>query len=401
MESIRQLYRIGHGPSSSHTMGPGIAAQRFLDENRDADRFRVTLYGSLAATGKGHLTDLTLEEIFKQASLEIIWRPETVLPFHPNAMKFEAFTQTGKQIAERLSYSTGGGAVINEGEKPAHAPVYSLHTLDKIMDRCNVKGMQLWEYVEEQEGEKIWEFLADIWKAMEASIDRGLNTEGVLPGGLRLTRKASSFRMKAGNYQGPFKKRAHLFAYAQAVSEENAAGGLVVTAPTCGASGVLPAVLKYHLKVCRVGLPQICKALATAGLIGNLVKYNASISGAEVGCQGEIGTACAMASAAATQLMGGSISQIEYAAEMGLEHHLGLTCDPVAGLVQIPCIERNAMAAERALAHHTYALMSDGRHRISFDEVVETMYQTGKDLPSPYKETSTGGLARIKYPAKK
>lgn len=234
----------------------------------------------------------------------------------------------------------------------------------------------------------IWDFLKGVWKKMDASIKRGLSREGALPGELMLPRKAAPFRLKAENFSGPFKKRSKLFAYALAVAEENAAGGFIVTAPTCGACGVVPAVLKYYKKVYQISLKQIYQALATAGLIGNLVKFNASISGAEVGCQGEVGTACAMASAAATQLMGGTVNQIEYAAEMGLEHHLGLTCDPVAGLVQIPCIERNAMAAERSLAHNTYALMSDGRHRISFDEVVETMYQTGKDLNSSYLEHS-------------
>lgn len=396
MESIGQLYRIGHGPSSSHTMGPGKAAIRFLEENKSACRFRVSLYGSLAATGKGHLTNYTIDEIFRNYSLEIVWEPETFLPFHPNAMKFEAYDSSGKTIAERISYSIGGGAVVNEGEKPSNVQVYKLSQLNEILGWCHDNGKQLWEFVEECEGVEIWPFLAEIWEVMEASIERGLSCEGNLPGGLHLPRKAADFKLKAGNFRGPFKKRSRLFAYALAVSEENASGGKIVTAPTCGACGVVPAVLKYHRKIYKISLQQIYKALATAGLIGNLVKHNASISGAEVGCQGEVGTACAMASAAAAQLMGGTINQIEYAAEMGLEHHLGLTCDPVAGLVQIPCIERNAMAAERALAHSTFALMSTGQHRISFDEVVETMYRTGKDLSSHYKETSKGGLARIK-----
>ncbi|MDD4191664.1 MAG: L-serine ammonia-lyase [Mangrovibacterium sp.] len=396
MESIRQLYRIGFGPSSSHTMGPARASSSFLEENKGALRFTVTLYGSLAATGKGHLTDVAIQKIFSGYQLEIIWKPGIFLPFHPNGMKFEAYNASGNLIAERISYSVGGGAVVQEGEQPESKSVYQLSKLTDILSWCHSNGKQLWEFVEENENEGIWNFFAEIWAAMNTSIKNGLSHEGNLPGGLRLSRKASAFKMKAGNFTGPFKRRAQLFAFAQAVSEENACGGMVVTAPTCGSSGVLPAILKYHQKAYKVSLPQIYKALATAGLIGILVKNNASISGAEVGCQGEIGTACAMASAAATQLMGGTINQIEYAAEMGLEHHLGLTCDPVAGLVQIPCIERNSMAAERALAHNTYAQMSDGLHRISFDEVVETMYQTGKDLSSPYKETGTGGLARIK-----
>lgn len=396
MESIRQLYRIGHGPSSSHTMGPGHAASLFLEENRSASRFRVTLYGSLAATGKGHLTDYTIDEIFKNYPLEILWEPEIFLPFHPNAMKFEAYNLAGEKVNERVSYSVGGGAVVNEGESSSKTQVYRISCLKDILDWCRKNGKQLWEFVEECEGEEIWGFLEEIWKVMEASIEQGLSRNGNLPGGLNLPRKAADFKLKATNFIGPFKKRSNLFAYALAVSEENASGGKIVTAPTCGACGVVPAILKYHSKVYKIKRQDIYRALATAGLIGNLVKYNASISGAEVGCQGEVGTACSMASAAAAQLMGGTINQIEYAAELGLEHHLGLTCDPVAGLVQIPCIERNAMAAERAVANCTYALMSAGEHRISFDEVVDTMYRTGKDLSHHYKETSIGGLALTK-----
>ncbi len=396
MESIREIYRFGQGPSSSHTMGPRKAAEKFLKENKSAVRFKCTLYGSLAATGKGHLTDFAIDEVFKDFPLEIIWQPDVFLPFHPNALKFESFSKSGELINEQTSYSVGGGRVVEEGNGNKIKPIYKLTKLDDILDWCHQNGKQIWEYVEEMEGPEIWNFLEDIWKKMDASIKRGLSREGALPGELMLPRKAASFKLKAENFSGPFKKRSKLFAYALAVSEENAAGGLIVTAPTCGASGVVPAVLKYYKKVYQTNLKQIYQALATAGLIGNLVKFNASISGAEVGCQGEVGTACAMASAAATQLMGGTVNQIEYAAEMGLEHHLGLTCDPVAGLVQIPCIERNAMAAERSLAHNTYALMSDGRHRISFDDVVDTMYQTGKDLNSNYKETSQAGLARLR-----
>jgi len=251
----------------------------------------------------------------------------------------------------------------------------------------------LWEYVEEVEGVEIWDYLQQVWKVMKASVKKGLNEEGVLPGALKLPRKASSYYTKARNFSGRMERRSMIFAYALAVSEQNASGGTIVTAPTCGASGVLPGVLKFIEEYYETTDKKILRALATAGLIGNLVKYNASISGAEVGCQGEVGTACAMASAAATQLFGGTIYQIEYSAEMGLEHHLGLTCDPIAGLVQIPCIERNAFAAARALNHNTYVLLSDGRHRITFDEVVQAMKQTGHDLPNIYKETSTGGLA--------
>lgn len=395
MESIKEIYKVGHGPSSSHTMGPKKAAEKFLAEHKDYRFFRVTLYGSLAATGKGHLTDKVISDTFSGYDLEIRWEPQTFLPKHPNALKFEALNNEGKVCCEWTAYSTGGGTIIDDNTQLETNPVYPHKDMSDILNYCHQNGMQFWEYVEENEGAEIWDFLSEIWGIMKDSIKRGLNKEGLLPGGLKLPRKASSFKLRAPNFTGPFKKRTLVFAYALAVSEENASGGLIVTAPTCGASGVLPGVLQYFRKVYKVSQEDILKALATAGLIGNLIKTNASISGAEVGCQGEVGTACAMASGAATQLMGGSINQIEYSAEMGIEHHLGLTCDPVAGLVQIPCIERNAFAAERALAHNTYALMSDGKHRISFDEVVETMYSTGIDLQSSYRETSLGGLAKF------
>jgi L-serine dehydratase len=393
MESIREIYKIGHGPSSSHTMGPAKAAQRYLSLYPQAASFRIYLYGSLAATGKGHLTDVAIREVFEGRKTELFWEPSIFLPKHPNALKFEAYDQQQVCINSWTVYSIGGGAIIDDTTELETHQVYTLHKLENILDWCYEHGKQLWEFVEDHEGPEIWKYLAEVWHVMDESIARGLKREGTLPGELMLPRKASSFNLKSQNFSGPTKKRSKLFAYALAVSEENASGGLIVTAPTCGACGVVPSVLKHFQKVYEADVQQIYKALATAGLIGTLVKYNASISGAEVGCQGEIGTACAMASAAANQLMGGTINQIEYAAEMGLEHHLGLTCDPVAGLVQIPCIERNAFAAERALAHNTYALMSDGRHRISFDEVVETMYKTGKNLSNDYKETSKAGLA--------
>lgn len=393
MESIREIYKIGHGPSSSHTMGPAKAAKRFQEMSAEASTYKAILYGSLAATGKGHLTDVAIVQEFGNKPIEICWEPETFLPKHPNAMKFESYAANGELLKAWTVYSVGGGAIIDDNSELETRNVYSLSKLDEILIWCHENGKQLWEFVEDHEGLEIWKYLAEVWCVMDEAIQRGMKQEGTLPGGLMLPRKASSFNLKAQNFSGPFKKRSKLFAYALAVSEENASGGLIVTAPTCGACGVVPAVLKHYQKVYNADLQQIYKALATAGLIGTLIKHNASISGAEVGCQGEVGTACAMASAAANQLMGGTINQIEYAAEMGIEHHLGLTCDPVAGLVQIPCIERNAFAAERALAHNTYALMSDGRHRISFDEVVETMYKTGKNLSNDYKETSKAGLA--------
>lgn len=395
MESIKEIYKIGHGPSSSHTMGPKKAAVKFLEKNPDATRYETVLYGSLAATGKGHLTDFVIDQTFANKNNQVIWEPKTFLPRHPNAMKFTAFGPNDIVLDEWTCYSVGGGTIIDDITTSETLEIYDRHKMDDILAWCNKNEMQFWQYVQEFEESDIWDYLEEVWEVMRASIKRGLQTDGNLPGVLRLPRKASSFQLKGENFATPFKRRSQLFSYALAVSEENAAGGKIVAAPTCGACGVLPAVLQYFRKIHKTDKKGILRALATAGLIGNIVKTNASISGAEVGCQGEVGTACAMASGAATQMMGGSIQQIEYSAEMGLEHHLGLTCDPVAGLVQIPCIERNAFAAERAVSHNNYALLTDGRHRISFDEVVETMYKTGVDLQSKYRETSEGGLAHF------
>lgn len=396
MESIRELYRIGLGPSSSHTMGPRKAADQFLAKHPNANKYEVTLFGSLAATGKGHLTGVAIENVFAGKEMELVWKPEEFLEKHPNAVRFKAINADGSVLEEWTAYSVGGGAIIDDESGTVSKAVYDLTTMDTILDWCKNNDKQLWEYVEFKEGKEIWSFLEEIWQAMKSAIKRGMNNEGELPGGLKLPRKSHLYHLKAKTYSGPMRKRSMLYSYALAVSEENAGGGTIVTAPTCGACGVLPAILFYHKKFYKFKKNDILKALATAGLIGNLVKFNASISGAEVGCQGEVGVACAMASGAATQLHGGTIYQIEYSAEMGLEHHLGLTCDPVLGLVQIPCIERNVFAAARALNHNTYALLSDGRHRISFDQVTETMMKTGLDLSYSYKETSLGGLASLK-----
>ncbi len=393
MESIKEIYRIGHGPSSSHTMGPKKAAEQFIKRIPDAPFYKVTLYGSLAATGKGHLTDVAIQESFGKRNLEFIWKPAEYLKRHPNALKFEALNAQKELILDWTAYSIGGGAIIDDYTNSETRKIYEHRTMNEILQWCDRNGKQLWEYVDCFDEKDIWDYLEEVWKIMAAAIKRGLSAEGSLPGGLQLPRKANSYFLKAKAYSGPIQKRALLFSYALAVSEENASGGKIVTAPTCGACAVMPAVLLYHQKTYKISHQSMIRALATAGLIGNLVKTNASISGAEVGCQGEVGTACAMASGAATQMMGGSIFQVEYSAEMGLEHHLGLTCDPILGLVQIPCIERNAFAAARALNHNTYALLSDGRHRISFDQVVETMKRTGHDLGRGYKETSLGGLA--------
>ncbi len=394
MESIRELFRIGTGPSSSHTMGPRKAAERFLEQIPDAACYRVSLFGSLAATGKGHLTDRALEETFGDRELTLIWKPEVELPLHPNGLLFEALSDAGVVVKSWEVYSVGGGALQEQDSLLVPRSVDCLSSMDLILARGAESGESFWEYVEACEGKEIWNFLEEIWQAMSASLKRGLNAEGVLPGGLGLARKSHAFFRKASLYGSEFKQDGLLFAYAHAVSEENAAGGVIVTAPTCGACGVLPAVLRHLDEALNCGPKNILRALATAGLVGNLVKHNASISGAEVGCQGEVGTACAMAAAAATQLYGGSIRQIEYAAEMGLEHHLGLTCDPVKGLVQIPCIERNAHAAARAMSCCHLALLSDGVHKISFTEIVAVMKETGQALPSLYRETSGGGIAQ-------
>ena len=395
MESLRKLFKIGNGPSSSHTIGPKRAAEQFLQRCPDAEAFRVTLYGSLAATGKGHLTDMAIESVLQPAApTEIVWQPDVVLAFHPNGMRFEAL-RSGQVYDEWVIYSVGGGALANEYTKPVEKErVYTMSTISEIKEYCYREGKTYWEYVEDCEGKDIWDYLDNIWTVMCNTIELGLNNDGVLPGGLKVSRKASTYFVKSQSFTGSLATRAKIYAYALAVAEENASGGLVVTAPTCGSSGVLPAVL-YHLTTSRdFSRIRVLRALATAGLFGNVVKNNSSISGAEVGCQGEIGVACAMAAAAACQLFGGTPAQIEYAAEMGLEHHLGLTCDPVCGLVQVPCIERNAIAAARALDANTYATLSDGTHLVSFDKVVDVMHETGHNLPSLYRETSEGGLAK-------
>ena len=398
MKSLRELYRIGVGPSSSHTMGPQKAAKIFAERNNGAARYEVTLYGSLAATGKGHLTDKAITDVLQaSATVDIIWKPQTELPYHPNGMLFRAFDDNDNETDSWTVYSIGGGALSegnDEGIFSTPEP-YDMNTLEEIMTWCLENGKSYWEYVEECEDEGIWDFLQEVWQAMQQSVENGLEHEGVLPGPLHLPRKAANYYIKTKSFRPSLQSRGLVFAYALAVSEENASGGIIVTAPTCGSCGVLPSVL-YHLSRSHgFSDKRIGHALATAGVIGNVVKANASISGAEVGCQGEVGVACAMASAAACQRFGGGPRQIEYAAEMGLEHHLGMTCDPVCGLVQIPCIERNAFAAARSLDAELYATFSDGHHQVSFDRVVKVMKQTGRDLPSLYKETSEGGLAKL------
>lgn len=399
MDSLKELYKLGNGPSSSHTMGPQKAAQQFLERTSGASRYRVTLLGSLAATGKGHLTDWTIKKTLGEERTEILWKPEEVRAFHPNAMVFEALDGEGRLLdlpyATWEVYSVGGGAIIEAGVPSRNVVQLYPHTkLTDIMAHCRAENIELWEYVESVEGPEIWPFLEECWQAMNQAIDRGLSRTGVLPGDLKYPRKANAFLKKARLQSGPLRSTGLTFAYALAVSEENASGGVVVTAPTCGSAGVVPAVLRVIGEDHALADNEFLRALAVGGLIGNLVKENASISGAEVGCQGEVGTACAMAAIMTAYLFGGTLRQMDYAAEMALEHHLGMTCDPVGGYVQVPCIERNAISAVRAMNTAHYTLFTDGEHRISFDQVVLTMGETGRDLKCGYRETSLAGLAK-------
>ncbi|MBN2430218.1 MAG: L-serine ammonia-lyase [Acidobacteria bacterium] len=399
MKSIRDIFKIGFGPSSSHTIGPGRAAEQFRWRYPAATRFRVTLYGSLAATGRGHGTGSVIHQVLAPHEVDIRWRTEEELPRHPNGLDFEAFDARGQLQGSWRVYSIGGGDLADEdGAVGPSEAIYPLTTMNDILEWCRENGRSLWEYVAEREGEHIWPFLEEVWTVMKTTIQTGLENEGVLPGPLRLARKAAAYHSRVRSSRGVIRDIGQLFSFALAVAEENAAGGRVVTAPTCGAAGVLPAVLYFLVADQNYPAVRILRGLATAGLVANLVKTNASISGAEVGCQGEIGTACSMASAAAAQIMGGTPAQVEYAAEMAFEHNLGLTCDPIEGYVQIPCIERNPIAAGKAVECAVYALYTDGAHKICFDRVVETMAETGRDLQSAYRETGRGGLARTWQP---
>ncbi len=384
-------------------MGPRHAAERFKHDYPQASGYRVKLYGSLAATGRGHMTDIAIQQALDPLPVEIIWEPDQEMPLHPNGMRFEAIDESGQTFAGWGVYSTGGGALLEDHDTPRpEQSVYPLDSMRDILKHCTQQGMSFWEYVESCEGPQIWEYLASVKQVMWSAIERGIHAEGVLPGGLGVARRAWMFYRKAGLSGPNFVQQGFLPAYALAVAEENASGGEIVTAPTCGSCGVVPAVLRHLQENLACREEALLRALATAGLIGNLIKHNGSISGAQVGCQGEIGAACAMAAGAATQLLGGTIRQVEYAAEMGLEHHLGLTCDPVNGLVQITCIDRNDFASTRAIACANFASYSDGSHRVSFDEVVQVMKQTGHDLPSLYRETASGGLAKAyRFPDQK
>ena len=393
MESLKELYRIGKGPSSSHTIGPERACKAFLEKNAGADSFKVILYGSLAKTGEGHCTGAVIESVL--SPVEIVYDTQTSAE-HPNTMDIIAYTG-GKETAKTRVYSVGGGAIRTASEEESDGEeIYALKTLTEIRAYCEKRGERIYDYVFACEKEDIRAYLSEVWETMKKAVERGVKRTGVLPGGLEVERRAKIlFEGVVPNEAEETREDRLVCAYAFAVSEENASGGTIVTAPTCGACGVLPAVLKYAQERWGYTDEEIVNALATAGVIGNLIKTNASISGAECGCQAEIGSACCMAAGALSELRGLSLGQIEYAAEVAMEHHLGLTCDPICGLVQIPCIERNAVAAMRAINASTLAYFLSDSRKISFDLVVKTMYETGRDLKRSYRETAEGGLAKL------
>lgn len=394
MKSLRELYKIGRGPSSSHTIGPENAVKIFSSRYPNADEFAVTLYGSLALTGKGHGTDeVILKTLTKPC--KITFDEKTPCDVHPNTMDIFAY-KDGKQIGFNRFYSVGGGAIKIEGDSEIESKnVYPHSSFKEIYDYCSSKKIRICDYVKECEGNDIFDYLLNIWETMKQSIDDGLTVSGILPGCIGTERRAQSlYNQRHIDESAQTRENRLVCSYAFAVAEQNASGGVIVTAPTCGSCGVVPSVLKYMQETRGFSDLEIVKALATAGVIGNLIKTNASISGAECGCQAEIGSACSMASAGLAELFGMGLGQIEYASEVAMEHHLGLTCDPIAGLVQIPCIERNAVAAMRAINALSLANFLTGSRKISFDVVVKTMYDTGKDLLNKYRETSEGGLAK-------
>ncbi len=397
MKSIREIYKIGKGPSSSHTMGPERAAKLFRSEQPNADAFRVILYGSLSKTGVGHGTDRVIREVLSPLPTEIIFSEDAPEDCHPNTLDFFAMKE-GQQIGFLRVESVGGGDIRVPGQSHRNTPdVYPENSFAEIADFCKWRYIdKLSDYVELNEGEDIWVFLAEVWQTMKNAISEGLQAEGVLPGGLKVQRKAKYlFEQNPREDIPALKEFQHIAAYAYAVAEQNADNGTIVTAPTCGACGVVPAVLKYAQDTKGYSDAQIVRALATAGIVGSLTKRNASISGAECGCQAEIGTACSMAAAALAELYGQTLDQVEYAAEVAMEHHLGLTCDPICGLVQIPCIERNAVAANRAMNACNLSYFLTGSRNISYDMVCRAMHETGINLNHRFRETSEGGLAKI------
>ncbi len=397
MESLKELYKIGRGPSSSHTMGPERACKIFQKHNPEADRFEAILYGSLSKTGVGHGTDKVIKVTFEPTPCDVIFNNDEIELPHPNTMDLIAY-KDGIEIKRIRVLSVGGGKVEIVGYKNVDPPkIYDLSTFSEIAEHCKKNHMRLWQYVEEVEGIEIRDYLLKIWNQMKLSIHIGLETEGVLPGGLNVKRKAKKlYSHQHIDESAQTKENRVVSAYAFAVSEQNADGEVIVTAPTCGSAGVMPSVLYYQQMKRGYTDLEIIRALETGGIIGNLIKTNASISGSECGCQAEIGTACAMASAALGELFGLETDKIEYAAEIAIEHHLGLTCDPICGLVQIPCIERNAVAAMRAINAVSLASFLSDTRKISVDEVIEVMRMTGKDIPGRYRETAEGGLATLR-----
>ena len=398
MKSIRDIYKIGKGPSSSHTMGPERAARLFRSEHPEAEAFRVILYGSLSKTGVGHGTDRVLRQVLSPLPTQIVFSDEVLPDSHPNTMDFIAL-RGGEETGSLRVESVGGGDIRIPGrkEKEEAEEVYIEHSFAEIADFCKWRYIHtLSDYVELNEGPEIWDFLMDVWQVMKNAIDEGLQASGTLPGGLGVQRKAKYlYEQTPEHYEPSLREFQLIAAYAYAVAEQNADNGTIVTAPTCGACGVLPAVLKYAQETKHFSDEEICRGLAAAGIIGNLTKSNASISGAECGCQAEIGTACSMAAAALAELYKQNLDQVEYAAEVAMEHHLGLTCDPICGLVQIPCIERNAVAAVRAMNACNLSYFLTGSRNISYDMVCRAMRETGVNLDHRFRETSEGGLAKL------
>ena len=397
MKSIREIYKIGKGPSSSHTIGPERAAKIFREEHPEADAFQVKLYESLCKTGKGHGTDRVLYEVLSPIPTDVVFCEETPSDVtHPNTMDFAAY-RGGELCGTMRAVSVGGGDIRIEGQEELEPPeIYPENTFAEVEQFCRFRNLNLAEYVEFNEGSDIWNFLDTVWQAMKRSVQEGLHAEGILPGPLQVERKAKMLYEHVEPTEVPQVRECRIISsYAYAVSEQNANCGTIVTAPTCGACGVIPAALLYMQQQRGFTDEQMLPGLAVAGLIGNLIKRNASISGAECGCQAEIGSACSMAAAALSFLFGLKTHQIQYAAEIALEHHLGLTCDPICGLVQVPCIERNAVAAMRAMNSCNLAYFLSDTQRISFDIVVKTMYETGISMNQRFRETAEGGLAKM------
>ena len=392
MKSIKTVYKIGQGPSSSHTVGPFNSAKLIKKRYPEADNYKVILYGSLALTGGGHGTIGAIKRVIPGIEIELD-KDTNDIP-HPNTMDFFAY-KDGKEIGKLRMLSIGGGVIKILGEENLlDKEIYKEKNFSEVLDYCKTNNLTIPEYVYKHEDEKIKKYLLKMWKAMEDCVERGLKTEGILPGGLEITRKAKLLynSISRGESDDTTMDRM-LSAFSYAACEENASEGLVVTAPTCGSCGVIPSVM-YYYKHCKGYIDEeIIDALAVCAVIGNVIITNASVSGAECGCQAEIGSACSMAAGGVAHLLGLNLDQIEYAAEVAMEHNLGLTCDPVKGLVQIPCIERNAVAAMRAINSVNLSRFLYKTRRISFDNIVDTMYRTGKDMDKKYKETANGGLA--------